>query len=143
MSSKRLTYTSYYANCIELAKAGIVPISIALYPPRRWQNLEYKKLAPTFDILLDYKHDHDEVRYSERYKTIILDRLNPNEVMKDLIHMAGKDHEFALVCYEQSQSFCHRQLVAKWLNEHGYPCEEFPSKLRGRQLRVTYFDEFI
>ena len=141
MSSRRQTYTSYYANCIDLAKAGIVPVSIALYPLRGWYGLEYKKLAPTFDILLDYKHDHDKAQYTERYKSEILYNLDPYEVMKDIIHMAGKSHEFALVCYERPTSFCHRHLVAEWLNKHGYPCEEFPSKLYGRQSRVILVDE--
>ncbi len=142
MSSRRQTYTSYYANCIELSKANIVPISIALYPPRVWFGLEYKKLAPTFDILLDYKHNHDEIKYTERFKSEILDSLDPHDVMKDLIHMAGKNHELALVCYESSNSFCHRHIVADWLNKHGYPCEEFPTKHYGRQSRAVLIDEF-
>lgn len=142
MSSRRQTYTSYYAQCINLDKAGIVPISIALNPPKGWHRLEYKRLAPTFHILLDYKHDCDEARYTERYRSEILDSLDPYEVMKDLVHMAGKNHEFALICYERPASFCHRHLVADWLNEHGYPCKEFPTKLYGRQSRVVLADEF-
>ena len=142
MSSRRQTYTSYYANCVELDRAGIIPISIALHPPRGWYGLEYKKLAPTFDILLNYRHDHDETKYTERYKSEILDNLDPHDVMKDLIHMAGKNHELALVCYEGSDSFCHRHLVANWLNKHGYPCEEFPTKLYGRQSRSILVDDF-
>lgn len=129
MNFRRQSYTSYYTNCVELAKASIIPISIALYSPRGWHDLEYKKLAPTFDILLDYKHDHNETQYTERYKSEILDSLDPHEVMDELIHMVGKSREFALVCYERPIHFCHRHLVANWLNEHGYPCEEFPSKL--------------
>jgi uncharacterized protein (DUF488 family) len=31
----------------------------------------------------------------------------------------------ALVCYEKPTDFCHRHLVADWLKEHGYECEEF------------------
>lgn len=141
MNFRRQSYTSYYANCIDLAKAGVVPISISLYSPRGWHDLEYKKLAPTFDILLGYKHDNNEARYAERYKLEILDGLDPHEVMNELIHMVGKSHEFALVCYERPVSFCHHHLVADWLNKHGYPCEEFPSKLYGRQSRVILVDE--
>lgn len=128
MTSNRQTYTSYYARGLDLMKAGIVPVSITLNPPRGWLGLEYKKLAPTFDILFTYKHDHDEVAYIERYKSEILASLNAHEVMRELVHMAGANHEFALVCYESSESFCHRHIVADWLNENGYPCEEFPAK---------------
>ena len=125
MSSRRQTYTSYYANCVELNRAGIILISIALYPPRNWHSLEYKKLAPSFDILLNYKHDHDETKYTERYKSEILNKLNVDEVMTDLVRMAGKSNEFALICYENPSVFCHRHVVANWLTEHGYPCEEY------------------
>ena len=34
------------------------------------------------------------------------------------------DIDFALVCYEKPSDFCHRHLVADWLNKNGYDCEE-------------------
>ena len=134
MSLKRQTYTSYYARGLDLMKAGIIPISIALNPPRGWSGLEYKKLAPTFDILFAYKHNHDEAAYIERYQSEILDDLDVHEVMKGLVHMAGANHEFALVCYESSESFCHRLIVADWLNKNGYSCEEFSAKLKRKEV---------
>ena len=141
MNSKRQTYTSYYARGLDLMKEGIVPISIALNPPRGWVGFEYKKLAPTFNILFAYKHNHDEAAYIERYRSEILDGLDVHEVMKELVHMAGANHEFALVCYESSESFCHRHIVSDWLNENGYPCVEFTARLNGHQIKTAYFDE--
>ena len=38
--------------------------------------------------------------------------------------MAGTE-DIALVCYEKPGDFCHRHLVADWLNEAGYQCEEY------------------
>lgn len=35
----------------------------------------------------------------------------------------GKD--CALVCYEAPDKFCHRHLVAEWLNSAGYNVNEF------------------
>ena len=31
----------------------------------------------------------------------------------------------ALICYEKPTDFCHRHLVADWLNKNGIECEEW------------------
>lgn len=50
----------------------------------------------------------------------VLVDLDPQQVYKDLKAMSkGKD--VALVCYETPQKFCHRHLVAKWLEDAGLP----------------------
>lgn len=35
------------------------------------------------------------------------------------------DWHIALICYEKPSDFCHRHLVADWLNKNGIPCEEW------------------
>ena len=37
----------------------------------------------------------------------------------------NKDIDIALLCYEKPDDFCHRHLVADWLNKNGYKCEEY------------------
>ena len=39
--------------------------------------------------------------------------------------MSGYDKDVALVCYEKPSDFCHRHLVADWLNKNGFECKEF------------------
>lgn len=34
------------------------------------------------------------------------------------------DCHIALVCYEKSGDFCHRHIVADWLNQAGYDVKE-------------------
>jgi len=53
----------------------------------------------------------DEASYREAYQKI-LDGLDPQEVFEDL----GEDA--TLLCWEVPGKFCHRRLVAKWLEEH-------------------------
>jgi len=87
------------------ARAGRDPkaVSISLYPPRGWTGRRYKALAPTRQML---KMTNGEYRaaYQE-----ILDRLDPRKVYQEL----GEDA--ILLCWEKPGEFCHRRLVAEWL----------------------------
>lgn len=51
-------------------------------------------------------------------------------VIKELnylvLNVNGKD--IALICYEKPSDFCHRHLVAEWLNQNGYRCDEWRSE---------------
>lgn len=118
-----MIYTSYFANVRRLPPE-IVPVSIALYSPRWFSGLCYRKLAPTVDILREWKSNPDVERYVRLYQSDILARLSPYSVACDLMIMSeGKD--VALLCYERPGDFCHRHLVADWLKRNGYECAEF------------------
>ena len=59
-----------------------------------------------------------------------MDQLNAVDVIKELNYLVpnvnGKN--IALICYEKPSDFCHRHLVAEWLNDNGFKCEEWRSK---------------
>lgn len=80
-------------------------VSIALWPPRGWCGRRYKALAPRGKMMT-----LDEASYREAYQKI-LDGLDPQEVFEDL----GEDA--ILLCWEAPGAFCHRRLVAEWLEE--------------------------
>lgn len=123
---KQCIYTSYFANLRNIPK-DIIPVSICLYPPKWYTGLEYKKLAPTHSILESWKRDHDITDYTHRFDSLILTRLNIEDVIYDLNLMAdySVDNDIALICYEKPGDFCHRHLVANWLIENGYTATEF------------------
>lgn len=101
--------TSYFAKVI---KSDINPsrlYAIANGVPNYFKGSTYKKLVPPWSIVQKYKNDKDEKSYTEVYTKLILDRLDPEEVWNDLGSNA------ILVCWEKSGSFCHRRLVADWL----------------------------
>lgn len=35
------------------------------------------------------------------------------------------ENDIALICYEKPTDFCHRHLVADWLNKNGFKCDEY------------------
>jgi len=62
----------------------------------------------------------DEASYREAYQKI-LDGLDPQEVFEDLCADA------ILLCWEAPGKFCHRRLVAAWLEEKlGVQVPELP-----------------
>lgn len=117
-------YTSYFAKLKKLP-SDVVPISICAKPPAWYSGLQYKRVAPTYNILMKYKGDHNEADYIEQFNVVVLNRLNPKAVVDELSKLSGDADKIALLCFEKSSDFCHRHLVAKWLTDNGYPCEEW------------------
>ena len=115
-------YTSYFSNGAKLAKSGIMMIGIALYPPKWFTGLSNKYVSPSWDILHNSKSKED---YVQRFNSEILAHRDPKAFLSAIEKMAnGKD--VALCCFEKPDDFCHRHLVAKWLNEKlGIQVEEF------------------
>ena len=120
-----MIYTSYFAKLKSLP-SDIIPVSIAAKTPDWYNGLIYKALAPSYDILMKYKKDNDELSYTHEYAKQLY-ALNPARVVAELAKMtSGKD--ICLLCYEKPSNFCHRKIVATWLSRYGYDCEEWKNK---------------
>lgn len=120
-----MIYTSYFAKLKSLPE-HIVPISICGKAPDWYKGLQYKKLAPKYDFFMEWKKNHDNDYYIKCFNEQVLDELNARRVIEDLEHLTGHYvSDIALICYEKSGDFCHRHLVADWLNENGFKCKEW------------------
>lgn len=122
-----MIYTTYFAKLKTLPK-DIIPITICGKPPAGYQGATYRMLAPHYDFYIKWKTDGNNDYFARCYKDRVLQQLNPARVVADLYYQVGKAQctcDIALVCYEKSTDFCHRHLVAAWLRENGYACEEF------------------
>lgn len=123
-----MIYTTYFGNLKKLPK-NIIPISICGKAPNWWTGLQYKKLAPKYQFFMEWKKNKDNSYYIEHYNEEVLNGLQASEVVADLKHLCDKsmysDCDIALVCYEKPEDFCHRHLVANWLEENGYECKEW------------------
>ena len=111
--------TGYFANAKKYPE-DYVQVSIALYSPKDYHGLEYKSLSPTKEILFDWKKTHDIKNYIESFYSIVLGNLNPVDVISDLVSLTSGHKKIILLCYEKSGNFCHRHIVAEWLNKAGY-----------------------
>lgn len=98
--------TSYFAKY-----KGPNSVAICQGVPKWYKGLSYRDLAPSWDMLLEYRTTKNEERFRRRYKEEILSNLNPQKVLEDL----GEDA--VLLCWEGANDFCHRRVVAEWLQE--------------------------
>lgn len=92
------------------------PVSIAGKSPANFVGRQFKKLAPNFWFFNKYKMDGDIEFYIEQYNKEVLSVLDPKKVYSELGENA------TLLCWEGSDKFCHRHLVAKWLMDNLNVC---------------------
>jgi uncharacterized protein (DUF488 family) len=79
---------------------------------RRLANCDYQHLpalAPTDEILKDYRADHDWAKYVRRFEALMDERAIPDALDRTLF--VGKD--CCLLCSEATPEQCHRRLVVE------------------------------
>lgn len=109
-------FTGSYANC----KTGnLVSISGDKGNSINFIGNSYTKLAPKKDFWKKWHNNIGKISewennrfYMEQFYKTVLSKLNPKDVMKEL-ETFGKN--VILLCYEDNEAFCHRPLVATWL----------------------------
>lgn len=130
-------YTSYFGNIkkIQAQYPEMCLVSIAGKTPTWFYDISkcysYRPLAPKYDW---WKEWHDKFAdnlssvesiafYKSKYESTVLDKLNCFAIIHDLERIAN-GNDICLLCYEKPPSFCHRDLVSTWLNQHDFRCTE-------------------
>jgi len=124
-----MIYTCYFAKIRELEKNNIAPVSICGKAPAWYKGLQYKKLAPKYEFFMEWKQNRDNDYYIKCFNEQVLSKLNAIDVIVDFSRLDYGfnigENDIALICYEKPSDFCHRHLVAEWLNQNGFKCEEW------------------
>ena len=108
--------TSYFAGK-QWRDGNAVAISQGV--PKWFKGRSYKALAPSWALVKVKNPDE----YKRRYHEEVLSKLDPAQVLCDL----GEDA--ILLCWEKPGEFCHRMLVAEWLQDTlGVNVEELGKK---------------
>lgn len=114
-------YTSYFGNMRNLPKDRTCFIAISQTVPKGIKvNEHWKELAPSYDILNEYKAAGDIELFTKRYNAEVLN-ISTKEKMyfytKALLDLATKyPNGVFLLCYEKPSEFCHRHLFARYIN---------------------------
>lgn len=81
---------------------------------------------------MEWKKNHDNDYYIEHFQKEVLDELDATEVVLDFSRMIHGfnvgENDIVPICYKKPSDFCHRHLVADWLNQNGFKCEEWRSR---------------
>lgn len=124
-------YTSYFAKAAILRKAGIVPIGVALWPPRFFRGISMKQVAPKRYMLNDSLTDEE---YIGMYRNDVLRFVDAKSFILQL-EEAGRGMDVALCCFEKPNEFCHRHILAQWLKEQtGVDIVEFGASEANRDI---------
>jgi len=113
-----MIYTSNYARCGELKTAVAISASINDKAKNVWgfkgPHLDF--LAPSWSMIHAYQDGNmDEDEYSKKYIELLISReINPVDLYKALTF---EYDEIILLCYEPPNKFCHRRVLAKWIED--------------------------
>lgn len=129
-------YTSYFGNSKKLQQAGIKVIGISLYPPRWFNGISLKQVAPTKSIL--FANGQTQEDYKRRYRSEVLSQQDMQQFLKT-VEQASVGQDVALCCYEKPEDFCHRHILADWIkeklgieiSEYGYTPKKEPDYIQG------------
>lgn len=141
-----MIYTSYFAKLKSLPD-NIIPISICGKAPDWYNGLQYKKLAPKYDFFIKWKESNDNDYYIKCFNELVLNVTSVKEVLSDIYKILPENfkddlesdiynwfenpfNHIVLICYEKPSDFCHRHLVADWLNKNGFRCEEWNNETK-------------
>lgn len=118
---------------VSARKPGAISIALREGSARKYSGFigpSYKKLAPPEDLFIRYKLNRrvSVGQYTREYQECVLDGLDPFKVYRELSNLVP-DQEPILCCYCRPGIFCHRRLVANWLEiALGEPILEINSK---------------
>jgi len=95
-------------------------VAICLYPPYDWNGATFPALAPPRNLFFAIKNKQITwEQYKESYRKEVLDKLDAQSIYNTL-----KDN--VLLCWEKDNTFCHRKIVADWIEEKlGIKVEEW------------------
>lgn len=130
-----MIYTSYFDNISKIPD-DVICYSVAGKSPKWYLDLSDSRhrtcplLMPKYvwwkEWHAKFADDLDSVEsktwYEWKYYETVLDGLNADAVARLLAE--HNDRDVCLLCYETPDKFCHRQIIAKWLNDNGIECKE-------------------
>jgi uncharacterized protein YeaO (DUF488 family) len=112
--------TGYFSKAKSYAKDGWTLISIALkdawFLPSDLKITSLKELAPTPEIL---KLKDNPEEYEKRFRAEVLSKIDWYALYSKLCMIARAENKEKVVflCYESPEKFCHRHIVAKWIED--------------------------
>lgn len=120
-------YTSYYAKINKIDRSMYTLAAISYRKPDFCDEsvLDCSFLGPWKDLLDGYKNGTiSEKEYTDQY----LENLRRCWPGISSWFLANAAKNIVFLCYEKPSSFCHRHLLAQFLEEQGFDCKELSLK---------------
>ena len=119
---------SVFTSCFKYARGldsgRYFVVSISRFPPKWFNGCRCYELAPSAGLLKSFKAGLSQSQYEVRYRRDVLNSVDVHKVFEGLAKMAG-GRDIVLCCFEPAFDFCHRRLLARYVQEvWGYSIEE-------------------
>lgn len=117
-------FTSCFKRASSLDSSKYLVVSISRFNPKGFDGLSLKCLAPSRELLADYKRGMSWDDYSKRYRFECLTSGGIKSALSSLLSFThGRD--IVLCCYESPSMNCHRFLLADFIRDcFGYNVKE-------------------
>ena len=128
-----MIYTGYYSKMKEYADSGLTLLSISRTKPEFAKScIDIPQLFPSDKILWDHKKGKiDEMEYTSK-QLYQLNELGVDRIIK-MIQIFGDN--VVLLCWESPEKFCHRHILADYINKNSnINVEEF-----GKEKEISLF----
>jgi uncharacterized protein YeaO (DUF488 family) len=108
-------YTSYFAKAklfpshlfIKTAVCYKTPFSIGIW----------NSVVPSAELVFGMKRGEiTKEYYEECYYQMLLDR--KDQIAQNIPYLKNGERDVVLLCYEKPTDWCHRHILARFLNEH-------------------------
>lgn len=116
-------YTSYFGNIKKIDKTKYQLAAISNEKPSFCDEsvLDWSFLGPWKQLLSDYKNN---IISEEEYARLYTENLEAIWPSLERWFMMNERRNIVMLCYEAKGKFCHRHILSKFLNEHGFECKE-------------------
>ena len=121
-----MIYTGYYAKTKLYKDKGFYTLAISGKVPDFYRGAVWKDFAPRWETFKKWK---DKVitneGYTEEYKAY-LNTLNKEQIKEGINMLLEAHDDIIFLCHEKAGDFCHRHVLADWLEENfGFKVEEY------------------
>lgn len=125
-----MLYTSYIAK-LNKVPLDIIKVIISRFPPKWLELSKYnklyimKELAPSQELLLQYKKDNNWDNYTNKFIYEMNNRMDMKKKINSLLGFLQKGNDVILICFEKEYIHCHRYLLAQYFVKHGIRWKEY------------------
>lgn len=117
-------YTSYFGKMKNIKGYQYGPFAVITANKPKFLDssvLDWSFLGPEYLNVVAYKNKEiTEEEYSKRYLSYLEESWPRFENFLQFNYCKN----IVLLCYEKPDKFCHRHLLAQFLRDHGFECEE-------------------
>ncbi len=129
LNKKYTLYTTYLSKLKNIPENALKLI-ITRFPPKYLNLNEYpntyivKQLAPSIQLLTQYKKNNNWEWYVKEFQLEMQTRKDMIKAINRLKEILDDEEDVYLICYEKDYTKCHRNLIARKLQQEGYNCKE-------------------